>query len=125
MPKINSVSELKQHKEAAQQKIAARLLGENIDHLVQIQVGMEKSGIFAGAKEIYHILWELALNKNIVVFQTDRIETFKEPAIRIISPDSKEAVIFEGVTPEKAKEIFFEYVEKGNSLDGMIRTEYE
>ncbi len=125
MPKITSVDELRQLKETAQQKIAARLLGENIDHLVQIQVGMENSGILAGAKEVFHTLWELALNKNIVVLQTSRIETFKEPAIRIIFPESKEAVIFEGVTPEKAKEIFVEYVEKGNSLDGMIRTEVE
>lgn len=125
MPKITSVAELRQLKEEAQQKIAARVLGENIDHLVQIQVGMENSGILAGAKEIYHLLWDLALNKKIVVIQTGRIETFKEPVIKIISPDRKEAVIFEGVTPEKAREIFSEYVEKGNALDGMIQTKYE
>lgn len=125
MPKITSVAELRQLKEEAQQKIAARVLGENIDHLVQIQVGMENSGILAGAKEIYHLLWDLALNKKIVVIQTSRIETFKEPVIKIISPDRKEAVIFEGVTPEKAREIFSEYVEKGNALDGMIQAKYE
>ena len=125
MPKITSVAELRQLKEEAQQKIAARVLGENIDHLVQIQVGMENSGILAGAKEIYHLLWDLALNKKVVVIQTSRIETFKEPVIKIISPDRKEAVIFEGVTPEKAREIFSEYVEKGNALDGMIQAKYE
>ena len=125
MPKITSVAELRQLKEEAQQKIAARVLGENIDHLVQIQVGMENSGILAGAKEIYHLLWDLALNKKIVVIQTSRIETFKEPVIKIISPERKETVIFEGVTPEKAREIFSEYVEKGNALDGMIQTKYE
>lgn len=125
MPKITSVAELRQLKEEAQQKIAARVLGENIDHLVQIQVGMENSGILAGAKEIYHLLWDLALNKKVVVIQTSRIETFKEPVIKIISPERKEAVIFEGVTPEKAREIFSEYVEKGNALDGMIQAKYE
>lgn len=125
MPKITSVAELRQLKEEAQQKIAARVLGENIDHLVQIQVGMENSGILAGAKEIYHLLWDLALNKKIVVIQTGRIETFKEPVIKIISPERKETVIFEGVTPEKAREIFSEYVEKGNALDGMIQAKYE
>lgn len=125
MPKITSVAELRQLKEEAQQKIAARVLGENIDHLVQIQVGMENSGILAGAKEIYHLLWDLALNKKVVVIQTSRIETFKEPVIKIISPERKETVIFEGVTPEKAREIFSEYVEKGNALDGMIQAKYE
>ena len=125
MPKITSVAELWQLKEEALQKIAARVLGENIDHLVQIQVGMENSGILAGAKEIYHLLWDLALNKKVVVIQTSRIEAFKEPVIKIISPERKETVIFEGVTPEKAREIFSEYVEKGNALDGMIQAKYE
>ena len=125
MPKITSAAELKQLKETAQQKIAARLLGENIDHLTQIQVGMDNSGIMAGAKEVFHTLWELALNKNIVVLQTSRIGTFKEPAIRILFPESRQAVIFEGVTVEKAKEIFDQYIEKGNPLDSMIRVEWE
>ncbi len=125
MPKITSVADLKKVKDSALQKIAARLQGENIDKLTQIHVGMEDSGVAAGAKEIFNELWNLALNKDIVVMQTAKLGDFKEPAVKIILPGEASAVVFEGVTKDKAREIISEFVEKGNSLDGMIRTERE
>ena len=125
MPKITSVEELRQLKEAAFEKIAARLQGEEIDRLVQIHVGMDDSGMAAGAKNIYNHLWNLALGKKIVVLQTAKIGDYKEPAVKVILPGKSEAFVFEEVTVDKANQIISEYVEKGTAIDGMIATTHE
>lgn len=124
MPRINSVQELVQLKEASLKKIQARMQGENIDELVQIYVGMEDTGIDSGAKELYHQIWELAQNKPVVVMQSSKLGDYKEPTVKVLNPMTKSATIFEEVTKEKAKDIL-EYIEQGNAVEGMITLKYE
>lgn len=125
MPKIASVEDLRKLREVAFEKIAARLQGEEIDNLVQVYVGMDDSGIEAGAKEVYNHLWNLALGKKIVVLQTAKIGELKEPAVKVVLPGKSEAAAFEEVNVDKANQIITEYVEKGTAVDGMVAIAHE
>lgn len=125
MPKITSVEDLRTLKEAALSKINARIQGEEIDRLVQIYVGMDESGIAAGAKEIFHEFFHSAANKPIVVMQSAKIEDFAEPAVKVVKPLDKTATVFEKVTKEKVNQIISEFIEQGKSIDGMNDVKFE
>ncbi|RRD95092.1 hypothetical protein EII17_04790 [Clostridiales bacterium COT073_COT-073] len=125
MPRINSVEDLKKLKEQALDKIAVRLQGEDIDSLTQIYVGMDESGMQAGAKEVFHHIWSAVSGKPVVVLQTAKIGDFKEPAIKVVRPGQHAATVFEGVTIDKANEVISEFVEKGNPIEGMIAATHE
>lgn len=120
MPRITSVEELKKYRESVREQVAVREQGEEFDDLVQIYVGMDDSGLEAGAKQIYHSLWEQARGTDTVVLQTAKIADYKEPVVKVFNPKNGSEVVFEGVTEEKAKQILTSYLEKGDLMDGIV-----
>lgn len=120
MTKIRSVEDLNLVKQRALAKIAVRLQGENIDNLVQIYVGMDATGIEAGAKEIYYHLWNAALGKDVVVLQTAKIDNYQEPVVKVVLPQNQKMIVFEKVTLDKANELISDFVEKGATCPEAI-----
>lgn len=121
MAQIKSLEDLQALKNSVQEEIDTRVKG-NRDGLVQVKVAMATCGITAGAKTIYNYLLEQVDKKamDVVVYQTDCMGLCKdEPTVEISIP-GKDSVIFGNVDTNKVDEILDKYIQKGETVSGVV-----
>lgn len=126
--KIKSLEELKRIKEQAQNSVALRVKGDNIENLVQVKVAMATCGIASGAREVMNEFIE-ELNRqhidNVVVTQTGCMGyCYAEPTIELTIP-GKEPIIYGYVNPAKVHDIINKTIKEGELIDGIINARHQ
>ena len=128
MVKIKSIEELKKIKEQAQNSVALRVKGDNIENLVQIRVAMATCGIASGAREVMNEFVEELDRQhmdNVVVTQTGCMGyCYAEPTIELTMP-GKDPIIYGYVDKEKVHEIIEKTIKDGELIDGIINSQFK
>ena len=110
---MKSLEELKAIRERMQGQVGMRSADSNQTRVV---VGMATCGIASGARPVLNTLAQLVQEKglkNVAVTQTGCIGLCQyEPIVEIYAP-GKEKVTYIKTTPEKAKEVVEQHLERG------------
>ena len=110
---MKSLEELKAIRERMQGQVGMRSADSNQTRVV---VGMATCGIASGARPVLNTLAQLVQEKglkNVAVTQTGCIGLCQyEPIVEIYAP-GKEKVTYIKMTPEKAKEVVEQHLERG------------
>ena len=110
---MKSLEELKAIRERMQGQVGMRSADSNQTRVV---VGMATCGIASGARPVLNTLAQLVQEKglkNVAVTQTGYIGLCQyEPIVEIYAP-GKEKVTYIKMTPEKAKEVVEQHLERG------------
>ena len=110
---MKSLEELKAIRERMQGQVGMRSADSNQTRVV---VGMATCGIASGARLVLNTLAQLVQEKglkNVAVTQTGCIGLCQyEPIVEIYAP-GKEKVTYIKMTPEKAKEVVEQHLERG------------
>lgn len=116
---MKSLEELKAIREKMQGELGVRKADANETRVV---VGMATCGIASGARPVLNTLAEEVRAKNldnVVVTQTGCIGLCQyEPIVEVFAP-GKEKVTYVKMTPEKAKEVVEQHLQRG-----LILTKY-
>jgi len=127
MEKIKSLTDLKRIRDEKQSGLQTREKGELAENLVQVKVAMATCGIASGAKETMEFMMSALEKRGVdaLVTQTGCMGyCYAEPTIEVTLP-GEEAVVFGGVTHDKADEIIEKYIKDGELVDGIIPVNYE
>ena len=110
---MKSLEELKAIRDRMQGQVGMRSADSNQTRVV---VGMATCGIASGARPVLNTLAQLVQEKglkDVVVTQTGCIGLCQyEPIVEIYAP-GKEKVTYIKMTPEKAKEVVEQHLERG------------
>ena len=110
---MKSLEELKAIRDRMQGQVGMRSADSNQTRVV---VGMATCGIASGARPVLNTLAQLVQEKglkNVAVTQTGCIGLCQyEPIVEIYAP-GKEKVTYIKMTPEKAKEVVEQHLERG------------
>ena len=110
---MKSLEELKAIRDRMQGQVGMRSADPNQTRVV---VGMATCGIASGARPVLNTLAQLVQEKglkDVVVTQTGCIGLCQyEPIVEIYAP-GKEKVTYIKMTPEKAKEVVEQHLERG------------
>ena len=110
---MKSLEELKAIRDRMQGQVGMRSTDSNQTRVV---VGMATCGIASGARPVLNTLAQLVQEKglkNVAVTQTGCIGLCQyEPIVEIYAP-GKEKVTYIKMTPEKAKEVVEQHLERG------------
>ena len=110
---MKSLEELRAIREKMQSQVSMR--AEDHSH-IRVVVGMATCGIASGARPVLNTLAQLVQEKglkNVAVTQTGCIGLCQyEPIVEIYAP-GKEKVTYIKMTPEKAKEVVEQHLERG------------
>jgi len=115
-----TLDDLRKLRASQQQNLALR---ESEGKDMQIIIGMGTCGIAAGAKETFGAIVDAVAAKglaNVMVRQTGCMGLcHSEPTVEVIVPDMP-TIIYGNVTPEVARQIIENHVQKHQLLDGHI-----
>ena len=115
-----TLEDLRKLRETQQKTMALR---ESEGKDVQIIIGMGTCGIAAGAKDTFSTMINTVTEKglsNVMVRQTGCMGLcHSEPTVEVIVPDMP-TIIYGNVTPEVARQIIENHVQKHQLLDGHI-----
>ena len=110
---MKSLEELKAIRERMQGEVGVRKADANETRVV---VGMATCGIASGARPVLNTLAQLVQErglKDVLVTQTGCIGLCQyEPIVEVFTP-GKEKVTYVKMTPEKAKEVVEQHLERG------------
>ena len=110
---MKSLEELKAIRDRMQGQVGMRSADSNQTRVV---VGMATCGIASGARPVLNTMAQLVQEKglkNVAVTQTGCIGLCQyEPIVEIYAP-GKEKVTYIKMTPEKAKEVVEQHLERG------------
>lgn len=110
---MKSLEELKAIRDRMQGQVGVRSADANQTRVV---VGMATCGIASGARPVLNTLSDLVQEKglsNVSVTQTGCIGLCQyEPIVEVMEP-GKEKVTYIKMTPEKAKEVVEQHLERG------------
>lgn len=126
--KIKSIEELRKIKARAQNTVALREKGDNIDNMIQVRVAMATCGIASGAREVMNEFIE-EFNRqhmdNAVVTQTGCMGyCYAEPTIELTMP-GKAPIIYGYVNKDKVHEIIEKTIKTGELIDGIINNQFQ
>ena len=110
---MKSLEELKAIRERMQGQVGMRSADSNQTRVV---VGMATCGIASGARPVLNTLAQLVQEKglkNVAVTQTGCIGLCQYESIVEIYAPGKEKVTYIKMTPEKAKEVVEQHLERG------------
>ena len=118
---MKSLEELKAIRDRMQGQVGMRSADSNQTRVV---VGMATCGIASGARPVLNTLAQLVQEKglkDVVVTQTGCIGLCQyEPIVEIYAP-GKEKVTYIKMTPEKAKEVVEQHLERGLTVSKYTR----
>ena len=110
---MKSLEELAALREQMKNKVAMR---QDNSAATRVVVGMATCGIASGARPVLNTLADLVQEKgltNVSVTQTGCIGLCQyEPIVEVMAP-GKEKVTYIKMTPEKAKEVVEQHLERG------------